>query len=273
MNHAKNLDKASGNLFLLGFVTAKLRQLPIPFVGQVLGLLSYSCYLIAYALWLVASHFYPDHPPKKEDWYGFAQIKHQNRIGAAIGFAGITLCLLSIPFPILLLPGASLFALSNIFWSIAEYHRRQNPPKDEPYSPARQNYYLSYAILSTFVSVISAASLALVLIFPPIGVPAFFFSSLISYVLTIAAFYFLLSTPKTLDVAEPGTKSITSSTAIISQHLSSSKLEPKQTNQHGQLTEAAPGHQLFQKEKIVEETTIPIKTPTNTCTSPSTSYQ
>ena len=231
MNHAKNLDNASGKLFLAGFMTAKLRQLPIPFVGQTFGLISYSCYLIGYVLWLIASRFYPDQPPKTEAWYGFTQIKHQNRTAASLGLIGVTLCLLSFAFPVLLLAGMSLFAVSNLVWSVAEYHRRQNPPQNEAsYSPPRQNYYVSYAVLSTIVSVMSAAALALAVICPPIGIPALFISGFIGFTMTIAACYFLLNTPPTEDRTKPGAETITGSHRRMQPQLSASNAEPEQSN-------------------------------------------
>ena len=247
MTHAKNLDNASGKLFLIGFIATKLRLIPIPFLSTILGFISSICYLIGYALWLIACHFYPDQAPKKEAWYGFSQIKNQHRITAVLGFVGIALCLLSFAFPALLLPGAAIFAISNIVWSIAEYHKRQNPPNDASYSPARQNYYVSYAILSTLVSVISAAALALTIICPPAGVAALFISSLLGFVLTVAAFYFLLSTPlPPNEHVKPRTAAITGSTAIISKQLAATnhqQPDSKRSNQSAQ--EPAPHQQLF----------------------------
>lgn len=231
MSHAKHLDNASGKLFLVGFIAAKLRLLPITFLSPIFSILSLLSYLIGYTLWLIACHFHPDHPPKQEAWYGFSQFKNQNRFAAAAGFIGISLCLLSFAFPVLLLPGTAIFAISNIVWSIAEYHKRQNPPNDPSYSPARQNYYVSYAILSSVVSVITAASLALVIIFPPIGVAALFFSALIGFSLTAAAFYFLLSSPPTKDAPKRGAEAIIGSHSRMHPQLSPLNLLPQQSNQ------------------------------------------
>ncbi|OGV45010.1 MAG: hypothetical protein A3F46_02420 [Legionellales bacterium RIFCSPHIGHO2_12_FULL_42_9] len=257
MNHAKNLDNASGKLFLAGFMTAKIRQLPIPFIGQILGLISFSCYLIGYIMWLIASRFYPSHPPKAESWYGFTQIKNQNRTAAALGLAGVTLCLLSFAFPVLLLPGMSLFALSNIIWSIAEYHRRQNPPRnDAAYSPPKQDYYVSYAVLSTIVSVMSAASLALAIIFPPIAIPVLFFSAFVGFTMTVAACYFLLNSPPTESSTKPGAQTITESHKQIHRQLGTSSLAAKQAKENSQPEEPPFYSPLFPQLRACQEINV-----------------
>ena len=249
MNHAKNLDNASGKLFLIGFIATKLRLLPLPFVADFLSVFASGCYLIGYALWLMACHFHPTYQPKKESWYGFTHFKNQNRIAAGLGFVAVALALTAFAFPTLVLPGACVFAISNVVWCVAEYHKRQNPPADPAYKPERQNYYLSYAILSTMVSLIAAACLALTFIFPPIGAAAFFISTLIGISLTIAAFYFLLSTPATNDQEEDNTKAYTPSHTIITQQLASPKLEPQPSETQRQSALNAPVHSpLFKKE-------------------------
>ncbi len=238
MTHAKRLDDASSKFFLVGFIAAKLQLLPVPVMPTIFSLLSSSSYLLGYALWLIACHFHPDHPPKKEAWYGFSQIKNQHRIASGVGFIGVSLCLLSFVFPVLLLPGVIAFATSNVVWSIAEYHKRNNPPADKSYSPERQNNYLSYAILSTLVGVIAATSLALVVIFPPIGAAALFISSVIGFSLTVAAFYFLLSTPKPKE-------DFSCSHHKINQQLSSSSLKNQPSHHLNQETLHQP---LFKQE-------------------------
>src|SRR3990167_7756953 len=191
-------------------MTAKLRLLPIPILSSVSNLLSTTCYLLGYIFWFIACHFYLDHPAQKETWYGFAELKNQHRITAALGFIGIVLCLVSLIFPAFLLPGVSLFAISNVMWSIAEYHKRQNPPQDPSYSPLRQNNYLRYAVLSTLVSMITVASLAFTLIFPSIGAALFAFS-FVGVLLTIAAFYFLLHSSEIKDQTKSISPTATSS--------------------------------------------------------------
>ncbi len=196
MNYAKLFDNISGKFFFAGLLTAKLRALPIPLITAALGLFSALSYLIGYVLWLVACHFHPERQAKENAWYGFAQINNQHRIAAAIGFVGISLSLAAIVFPGLLLPGMWLFAVSNTIWSIAEYHKLENPPQqDKIYSAHRQHYYFNYAILATLVSVISAAALTTSIIFPPLALGVFIVSALLTFSFTVAAYYFLLSDP------------------------------------------------------------------------------
>ncbi|AHE67324.1 hypothetical protein [Legionella oakridgensis] len=184
------LDKISGSFFLAGFIISKLKSIPILLLASILNLVSLAAYLIGYTAWFLATLFYPNHPRKREAWYGFAEFKDQYQAAAVIGTVATILCFLCPLYPSLILPAVWLFAVSNLIWTIGEYHKYKKPPThDEHYSSLRQETYLRYVLLTTAVSAITALAATLGFLFPPASM-AVLLASIIGNGLTVIALYY-----------------------------------------------------------------------------------
>ncbi|RMX18642.1 hypothetical protein [Legionella jordanis] len=158
----------------MGFLTSQLQHSPHPFISALANLASLFFNSIAYGLWLAAAQLYPDYPRKKDHWYGFAEIKKQHLVAAAIGALAIVVCIAGIVIPPFLVLGSWLFFTSNLFWCIAEYHKQKNPPgNDLNFSVAKQEAYVRYAILNTLITLIPAVTATIALFFPPAALLAF----------------------------------------------------------------------------------------------------
>ncbi len=181
------LDSTSGYFFLTGFITARLKNIPIIVVSSAFNLVSLFAYLVGYVAWYLAALLYPDHPRKHNYWYGFAQFKEQYQIAALLGAIATIMCLM---VPLLIIPTAWLYAVSNLIWSISEYHKKENPSlNDEQYSSTRQSLYLHYALLVTTSSILTAIAATTVL-FPPAAFVVITATTIISVGLTMASLYY-----------------------------------------------------------------------------------
>lgn len=186
--HAEMLSKLSGFLFLVGLFSSRLSSIPISIVTMILNLVSTIAYLVGYIAWYAASLFYPDHPRKREYWFGFAQFKQQYQISALIGAIATILCIVT---PFLILPIAWLYTISNFIWAISECHRQENPFPDDPtFSSARQKLYVRYAVLVAISSIIASLSVTIVFLFPPASFIVLTCSSLIAAVMTFFTMYY-----------------------------------------------------------------------------------
>jgi hypothetical protein len=180
VKRATILGKASGLFFISGSILSKGQNIPVPLLSSILGALSLLLYTIGYALWFVSSHFFPKNHNTVSDWYGFAQFKEQYLYSSVIGLVGCTFSMAAFFVPALLLPAAWIFLTSNIMWSIAEYHKYQNPPDyDKEYSNSYQKTYLSYALVMTSISAITALSSSLIYFLPTLSFPLLVLSTLI----------------------------------------------------------------------------------------------
>ena len=236
----KTLDKASGTLFMLGLVSGKLRFIPIPLFSSVIALISLGSYLAGYLIWLFTCRFYPQYPAIPQTWFGFLPIRQQHLLAAITGVVAMGLCFAALALPILAVAGTWIFALSNLFWVIAEYHRLKNPPTpliNPYYVHRRQVYYLSYAILATLVSILAGLLFTAPLLLPalPAITAAAALTSFISTILCFSAFYFLFKSllyapphatapppPTHTDVTQP-----TSSYTPILDHTTDSVITPR----------------------------------------------
>jgi hypothetical protein len=187
------ISSASSYFFVSGFIIGKIQYFPFPLVVSITNLLSLACYLMGYSLWFVSSHFNPEHPPLENEWYGFTQFKEQYLYAATLGIIATLMSACAIAFPVLAIPAAWLFVVSNATWTIGEYHKLQNPPDYDPnYSHSRQDTYLSYAITMTAIGLITATSVSLSFLFPAIIVPVVAVSAIICLGLgVLAADYWL----------------------------------------------------------------------------------
>ena len=178
------LDGVSGYLFFIGFLTSKLKNVPIALVTTVLNLVSLLAYLVGYLAWSVAVLLYPDHPRKQDQWYGFAQFKQQYQAAAVLGTLATILCLTT-PF---LLASAWIYTASNLIWNIGEYHKKQNPPTyNTQYSSTKQAIYFRYTVLVTITSAIAAVALSIAFLLPSIAITTLSLASVVGTGLTIAS--------------------------------------------------------------------------------------
>ncbi len=185
------LDKISGYLFLAGFISTKLKNIPITIVAVALNIVSLFSYLIGYVAWYLAASLYPNYPRKNDTWYGFAEFKNQYQIAALLGTIAAITTIACILVPPLILPTAWLYTLSNLVWSISEHHKKENPPPDdEQYSGLRQALYLRYALLVTSSSALAAITTTATFLFPPAALIIITTSTIIGIGLTIASLYY-----------------------------------------------------------------------------------
>lgn len=194
------LDKLSGYLFLIGFLAAKLRAVPIVLLSVIFNYITFITYIVGYLFWYLAAIMYPSYPRKSDHWYGFAKFKEQYLLAAAIGLIASLLCAI---MPSMVIPAAFLYVLSNVVWTISEFHKKNNPPNNEDnYSPTRQKFYIRYALLITMGSVLTAVSLVLFTIFPAATVPILMISSILGggIIMGIAYHWYVCTFKKFPDV-------------------------------------------------------------------------
>ena len=181
-------DAVSGIFFFFGFAISKLRFLPSALVSVISNIISLFCLLAAYVTWIIASYLYPDHPRSKGHWYGFSELKEQNKIAAAFGLVAVIVCFFSIALQPLIIPALWLFVASNIFWTISQIHKIKHPPAFErDYSSTRQASYLRYAIIVTAISIITATCVTITTLFPPVAVTVVTISTILSLLLGLTA--------------------------------------------------------------------------------------
>lgn len=186
----KALDKITSYSFLSGLVASKIQYLPATILTPFLNIISISLYLLGYSLWFITSHFYPDHTPKHEEWYGFAAFKQQNTYAASLGIIAIITSIVALTLPVFALAAAWLFFASNAIWSIGEYHKLKSPPEDNDYSHTHQQSYFSYALSMTGVSLVGGLATTLMFCCPLFYFPILVVSSLISVALVTTAIGF-----------------------------------------------------------------------------------
>ncbi len=188
---AKHLDKGSGYLFFIGFTASKLRNIPIGIVAIAFNLISLLTYLIGYIMWHAAALLYPHYPRKRTHWYGFSAFKTQYEIAALIGMVSAITAIICLAAPVLILPTAWLYAVSNIIWLVSELHKKNHPPPyDEHFSSAKQSHYLRYSTLATVSSIVTAVGLTIGLFLPPVAFAVVTAATVISIAVTIVGLYY-----------------------------------------------------------------------------------
>ena len=186
--HIKKIDKASGIIFFLGILSAKLCYLPVALVSGVAYILSLVFYLVAYVLWLIATHFYPNHPPLRDRWFGFSAFRDQNKASATIGALAVIFSFVAFAVPIIIIPSLWLFVISNLIWSISHYHKLKNPILQEDFfSRESQGSFLSYTILTTTLSLVTAVCLTAAFLCPPVAAVLLTVSTAVGIALTVVA--------------------------------------------------------------------------------------
>ena len=190
-NTTSVLDKLSGYFFLTGFITSKIKNIPIAIIAVIFNLVSLFAYLVGYVAWYLAAFIQPNYPRKKDDWYGFAQFKDQYKIAALIGTIATIAAIMSIIAPPLIIPTAWIYTMSNSIWSISEYHKKNNPsPHDQDVSSTKQSHYFRYALLIAISSIITTLAATVVFLFPPSAFIIVTGSTIVSTALTIASLYY-----------------------------------------------------------------------------------
>lgn len=176
----KILDKISSISFFLSMLASKLQFIPTNVVAPIFTLLSVSLNFLGYGLWFVSSHFYPEHKPKYSEWYGFAAFKEQNKYAAFVGMGGVLLSLAAIALPVLAIPAAWMFFISNAFWAMGEYHKYKSPLQNEQYSKSYLKSCFSFAAAMTLMGLIAALTTTLIFVAPALVVPIFVVSAILS---------------------------------------------------------------------------------------------
>jgi len=187
VNLGRKLGKASGYLFLFGFLVQKVQFLPVPVITPALGILSLMLHLAGYSLWFFSSQFQPYHKRKKEQWYGFARFKEQHLYAAALGLVATLLSIASIFVPFLIIPATWMFLISNLIWTVSEFHKLKNPPCEEKYSHTHQTSYVTYAVTMSNIALISAIATTLAFFCPPISGPVFIITAILCIGLGVIA--------------------------------------------------------------------------------------
>ncbi|MGQ3887620.1 hypothetical protein ACQUW5_01140 [Legionella sp. CNM-1927-20] len=185
MSYGKYLNRFSSIFFFIGFVTAKLQNLPFYLFSFITSIFSLACYLTGYLLWLLASFINPHSAKHPDFWYGFTSFTTQHKFAATLGAAATICFFISLTSPFVAIPAVWLFAASNTFWCIAEYHKWNHPPQDKEYSANRQSKYLQYALLTTATSFVTALSITFSMIFPLSGFAILTSAAIISLIFSI----------------------------------------------------------------------------------------
>lgn len=193
MRYAARLEKISNAFFLSGFFISKAQHIPIPIVSSIINLISLVMYFLGYLLWYLGSFIFPNRQRSEDQWYGFAQFREQYKLAAIIGLIATALSIVAIMIPIFILPASWLFLISNAIWTVSEYHKLKNPALYEPnVSVSQQDAYVSYAITMSVISLLTALSTSLILLFPALALPIFFGATLIGVGMGVLAFEFWL---------------------------------------------------------------------------------
>ncbi len=165
---------------MLGFISTRLKSIPIAVLATKLNIISMAAYLIGYSAWYVATFMYPNHPKLKKNWYGFASYKYQYQAAAFLGTLATLMCIFT---PFVAITAAWIYALSNIIWVIGEHHKNkfQIKQKDEDYSLEKQSLYFRFTVLVAIGSTLSALFSTAVILIPE----AAFFINPLAFVLSL----------------------------------------------------------------------------------------
>ncbi len=190
--NAAVLNLISSGLFFIGLIFSKLKTLPLAFLSTLLHFVSLVAFLIGYAIWAISGIFYPNYPRRREQWYGFAEYKQQFQLAALLGAIATFICIIT---PSLIITSAWIYTLSNLFWTISEYHKKENPPPhDHDFSSTKQNIYFRFSLLATSSSLVAALSASIIVTFPVTTIVLSTFATILGTGLTISSFYYLSKT-------------------------------------------------------------------------------
>ncbi|HAZ7573151.1 TPA: hypothetical protein ACKJT1_000694 [Legionella pneumophila] len=193
MSNDTKLSNVSSYFFISGFVISKIKYLPIAVVSSALNLISLLFYLVGYSLWFIASHFYPGHDKRKQEWYEFAQFKEQYLYAAALGLVATIISMMAVFSPIMIVLSGWLFFGSNIIWTIGEYNKLNNPPSyEDNFSKDSQNAYVSYALSMSLIGFITATSTTVAFFIPVMTIPLLIITTILCIGVGALAFEYWL---------------------------------------------------------------------------------
>lgn len=146
-NHRKKIETVRDGTFFAAFT---LRGLKLPVVATIANIVSLVCYSIGYALWFLTSQWYQDKRKPK-----YALEKNLITISAILGLLGSIAALSGLFIPVLLLPSALLFLVSNTLWCYDEC-RKYLTDSEPLHGRPSQKIYCIYAIIAVLLSIVSA---------------------------------------------------------------------------------------------------------------------
>ena len=176
---------------MLGFISAKLKNIQLASIASKLNLISIAAYLIGYTAWYVATFLYPHHPKLQNNWYGFAPYKYQYQAAALLGAIASTICLF---VPELALAAAWIYVLSNLIWAIGEHHKGkyQTINTVDDYSPEKQALYFRFTLLVAIGSTLSAILTTASILMPAAANIIMPVNSISSIIFMFTSFYYWL---------------------------------------------------------------------------------
>jgi len=139
-NWAAMVDTAAGHLFAVGFITAKLKDIPLGFISTALAGVSITSFALAYGLLLISSNYYDN-----------LTYRLLIQLQALIGLIASLLLIISMQYWLISL---LLFTVANIVWFAAEYIRVDNPTSfpqmpDNPKNNLLFTQWIAIAITSS----------------------------------------------------------------------------------------------------------------------------
>lgn len=171
MTKSQKFDKASGVFFFIAFMVSTLQYVPFLFVAGGLRLISLLISLGAYGLKLASNLYSESYDKQKHTWYGFDKINKQFTYSSLANILATIVSIVAIFYPICFPPAAWLFFIGNVLSSIAEYHTLKSPPKDDKFCYTSQDSTVSYQIVISIISLITAITATLIFVFPPFAIP------------------------------------------------------------------------------------------------------
>ena len=157
------LPEISSYAFTVNLFLSNLMRIPV--LGPILRIPVGILWLIGYGAWYTGSLIEgKPHPHQTDGWYTFAEFKLQNEISALIGTVATILLLVA---PVLTIPIAWLFLLSNVFWALGAYNESNVlHTDDDDYSTDKQTIYSYLTFAVTALSFITAIGPTITLLFP-----------------------------------------------------------------------------------------------------------
>lgn len=167
MGKATTLEKISNFFFFTGSV---LKNLPLIIISPWFTLTYLLSFFIGYTLLLVDTSFDLDHQKLRKHWHGIAEIENQTIFAAVLGIIATLITLLAVFSPVLVIPGAWIFFISNAVRANKEYCLLKNHQKNDlEYNHEYQKSFVNFTFTTTIMSLVTALSITFIFIFPPLA--------------------------------------------------------------------------------------------------------
>ncbi|MFC3907703.1 hypothetical protein ACFORL_01235 [Legionella dresdenensis] len=152
---------------------------------------------------IAATNYHPDQIPARAYWYGFLQFKDQVKAAATIGLFAVICSFMALAFPVMAIPAFWLYAVNSSLRCIAEYHKKRNPPINDPhFSSTKQKSSFYYSVCTATLSVVSATAMTIMILVPPAFTVTLVIACLICTALVITASYFWVNSTYGKHVAD-----------------------------------------------------------------------